>query len=391
MTDSCGKSKKKKFTINATEAGIGIAERALIRLGFETKTNFAKSHYIGRSTVTKFFSRKPIQLDTFKKICQELKLNWREIAGIEEAQSQQPKIDSRKNLAKDGEARQMGESGSRQVTIIEPSTGTIKAEITLTGNINSVSNLKILETILREHSGNTIQIQDIQEGSIKLTIEGSPEDIKKLVARIKSGELSQIYTFPVEDIQILTENSEDNSSDFGNSKWRLVQEIVTNSIIGRKLRGADFSDTDLRGADLINANLRGADLVNADLINANLRGANLINADLINANLRGADLIDADLINANLRGANLIDADLINANLRGANLIDADLINANLINANLINANLIDTDLINASVEQARFSNNQGISESMKRDLISRGAIFIDSLGSGDRSLVPTR
>ena len=361
MTDSCGKSKKKKFTINATEAGIGIAERALIRLGFETKTNFAKSHYIGRSTVTKFFSRKPIQLDTFKKICQELKLNWREIAGIEEAQSQQPKIDSRKNLAKDGEARQMGESGSRQVTIIEPSTGTIKAEITLTGNINSVSNLKILETILREHSGNTIQIQDIQEGSIKLTIEGSPEDIKKLVARIKSGELSQIYTFPVEDIQILTENSEDNSSDFGNSKWRLVQEIVTNSIIGRKLRGADFSDTDLRGADLINANLRGADLVNADLINANLRGANLINADLINANLRGA------------------------------NLIDADLINANLINANLINANLIDTDLINASVEQARFSNNQGISESMKRDLISRGAIFIDSLGSGDRSLVPTR
>ena len=76
--------KKKKITITASSEGVKIAENALIRLGFDSKSNFATSHYIGRSTVTKFFQCQPIQLDSFKKICQELKLDWRQIAGLSE-------------------------------------------------------------------------------------------------------------------------------------------------------------------------------------------------------------------------------------------------------------------------------------------------------------------
>lgn len=42
-----------------------------------------------------------------------------------------------------------------------------------------------------------------------------------------------------------------------------------------------------------------------------------------------------------------------------------------------------------ANVENARFRNNLGMDESMKQDLIKRGAIFKDS--PGDRSSVPVR
>jgi DNA-binding Xre family transcriptional regulator len=92
MTDLITR-KKKRITITASSEGVEIAENALIRLGFDSKSNFAKTHFLARSTVTKFFHCQPIQLDSFKKICQELKLDWRKIARLsEEQQSQQLEI-----------------------------------------------------------------------------------------------------------------------------------------------------------------------------------------------------------------------------------------------------------------------------------------------------------
>ena len=51
--------------------------------------------------------------------------------------------------------------------------------------------------------------------------------------------------------------------------------------------------------------------------------------------------------------------------------------------------NLSDADLSGVNVSNARFRDNLGISESMKRDLIQRGAVFEDS-PPGDRSGVLT-
>ncbi|MEB3181679.1 MAG: hypothetical protein VKL59_21995 [Nostocaceae cyanobacterium] len=64
--------KKQKITYIATPAGVEQAERALQRLGCESKIDFAKSQYLARNTVTKFFQRQPIQLDSFKRICEGL-------------------------------------------------------------------------------------------------------------------------------------------------------------------------------------------------------------------------------------------------------------------------------------------------------------------------------
>jgi len=428
--------KKRKITITASSEGVKIAENALIRLGFNSKIKLAKSRLLGRSTVTKFFQCQPIQLDSFKKICQELKLDWRKIGGIsEEKQSRIPEINDCINPdINEGGERMLTPTFSRKVTVIDKKTNTIKAEIKLIGDINSLGDLSSVEFILREFSGDTIKITDIKEGSIRLTVEGSQEDIARLVSLIKSGELKEVSGFPVEDVQILSESSEDDESNELNNKWHLVREIVTQGFRHRNLSGVDLSDADLSDADLSGADLSGADLSGADLSGADLSGAYLIDADLSGAdlshaylsraNLSGANLSRADLSGANLSGANLRSANLSRVNLRsanlsranlsradlsgadlsgadlsrsyliGANLIRADLIRADLIDADLSGADLIGADLSGADlsktkVEKARFSSNLGISESMKQDLIKQGAIFEDY--PGDRSEVLTK
>ena len=76
-----------------------------------------------------------------------------------------------------------------------------------------------------------------------------------------------------------------------------------------------------------------------------------------------------------------LDKDLVGVDLSGEDLSNDDLRNANLRNANLRNANLSDANLSGATVANASFGYNQGISEIMKRDLVSKGATFQDSLG----------
>ena len=350
--------KKKKITITASSEGVKIAENALIRLGFESKFNFAKSQLLGRSTVTKFFQCESIQLDSFKKICQELKLDWRKIAELsEEKPSQIAGITDCKNLdINEGRERMLTPTFYRKVTVIDKKTNTIKAEIKLIGDINSFGDSSRVEFILREFAGDTIKITDIKEGSIRLTVEGSQEDIDRLVSRIKSGELKEVSGFPVEDVQILSESSEDDESNELNNKWCLVRGIVTQGIRHRNLSGVDLSDADLSGANLGFADLSGADLNSADLSGAELSGADLNSADLSDAYLRGANLRSADLKSADLRGADLKSANLINADLRGADLRGADLKSANLSGANLRGADLSGANLSGASLSFANLS-----------------------------------
>ncbi|BAZ33704.1 hypothetical protein NIES4074_62180 (plasmid) [Cylindrospermum sp. NIES-4074] len=76
--------KKQRITYKASMQGIEKATRTLQRLGFGSKKLFGESKGISRSTVTKFFQRQPIQLDSFKSICEALTLDWAEIVEITE-------------------------------------------------------------------------------------------------------------------------------------------------------------------------------------------------------------------------------------------------------------------------------------------------------------------
>ncbi|MEG4282630.1 hypothetical protein QUB68_05845 [Microcoleus sp. A006_D1] len=209
MPDASPCRKKKKLTLVASKQGVEIAERALIRLGFDSKSNFAVAQRLSRSTVTNFFKQVPIQLDSFKTICDALKLKWQEIAGITGESINYDQIERQVNPSPDIEEGVKLKMLSRTVTVVDEPTQTSKAVITLKGDIDSISNLQILAFILKEYGGHTIQITDIKEGSIKLIIEGSQEDIERLLIQIQSGELTELDGFPVEDAQILSESSEE--------------------------------------------------------------------------------------------------------------------------------------------------------------------------------------
>ncbi|MFM6581148.1 MAG: hypothetical protein ACKPJ9_02750 [Dolichospermum sp.] len=180
------------MTITASPELIKRAEKALFRLGYESKFSFAEK-VISRSTVTKFFKGEPIAIDSFKTICEALTLNWQDFLTTEQP-VEISSIDSETKI------------------II------IKVVITLDGDINSVDKIEFLQAmqaILRQYSGNTITITDVKSGSIKLFIEGNQADIERLVDLIQGKILTELNGFPIQSIEML--HTDENRDDQQNN------------------------------------------------------------------------------------------------------------------------------------------------------------------------------
>lgn len=73
---------KERLTIKATPQGLNKARKAMLRMGYGSKTIFAQCIGLGRTTVTKFFQQQSIEYDSFKKICDNLELNLKDIAEL---------------------------------------------------------------------------------------------------------------------------------------------------------------------------------------------------------------------------------------------------------------------------------------------------------------------
>jgi uncharacterized protein YjbI with pentapeptide repeats len=352
MIESSLPKTKKKITFTASEKGTIKAENSLKRLGFESKSSFATSQRISRSTVTKFFQREPIQLDSFQRICSALTLNWLE---IEEMSSETEELKRSFILDRNipDVTVEVGEMTKlrRQVTVLDSDGDKIKAVITLEGDIDSVDNWKTFQLILRQYSGYSINIIDVQAGSIRLILNGSSEDIQRIFLLIESGELAKLNGFPITDIELLNVSSNTEQDN----KWQLVQEIIDHALMERDLRNRDLSDTDLSFTALRSANLYGANLTDANLSNANLTSANLNYANLYGADLRFANLSYANL-GANLKSANLYGANFEGVKWCGANLYGASLLKANLFGADLRSVNLCSVNLIGASLRGAELT-----------------------------------
>jgi transcriptional regulator with XRE-family HTH domain len=206
MTQTPGRS-----TLTASAEVRKKAKTALLRLGY-TQQVLADFLKLSRSTVSKFFTGKPIRVDGYKQICDELGLNWEDCLPRE-----QPIVRSQTDFfciaVTDQEEKTMQtlHRQSRQIIVIDRQNKTQKAEIVLTGDVDSVENLKILEEILRQHSGDTILIFDIKSGSIRLFIEGCDADIEKLINLVQSKTLTELNTFPIESIRILDADEPSNN------------------------------------------------------------------------------------------------------------------------------------------------------------------------------------
>ncbi|MBO3463023.1 pentapeptide repeat-containing protein [Aetokthonos hydrillicola] len=351
-----------------------------------------------RQTVIKFFASKPVEKRLFQAICNELDLEWGEIAELEIEQEQSSRNSVMNTAQKNTCEIASGDYSTTKVltppvsvAIEQKPSGKGKAIFVLTGTIDSVDEelLRALETHLRTISKDALlTIKKTEEGSIKITLEASLKGLERLVALFNSGELTEVLGIPVEDVQLLPSTTRDEDQD----KSRLVQEIIAQGAKGRNLCDVDLSGANLSGADLSNADLSCADLSDTDLRKANLSGsdlncADLSGTDLTDADLSGAylhdaiidsatrisdkwrlvweivnhgsegrDLRGAMLWNNNLKGAILWNANLSGANLRNANLSDANLRNANLSGAYLSYANLSGANLSGATLWNANLS-----------------------------------
>lgn len=369
-------------TLRASTEGLDIVDKARCKKGWnKTSKEWADLAMTSRATLRRFWAGVAISSETFQDICFAAGIeNWESITDLAE------KIEH------------VSRSGSKRLTFA------------IAGSIEEIDKQKLdaIVGLLRKLGGDTsIEILDVEEGSIKLILGGSSEGLDRLKDLFESGQLANIFEISVEDVHFL-------------EKRELLQLIRKNGGLGFNLSGVDLSDSNLAGINLVESNLIGADLSNTNLANAHLIIANLTNADLSKANLMNARLMSsnltsadlsnaylvnaemsrsyalyADLSNANLRGANLSVANLIGADLSNASLMSADLSIANFLGADLSNADLTGSDLNNATliganlsnanfrdttVSKARFGLGIGLSEQEKRYLVSKEAIFDSSL-----------
>lgn len=160
MTTDKTDTKRKRLTITLSEKGKHKAELASRRMGLMTKSNLAEISFLSRSTVTKFFTSKPISLESFKRICDLLRLDPLEVAELED---KKPFESISLSLEREKELN-VSEKPIRQVKVIDSDTEEIKVSIKLQGDLNSVASINLITTILKEHSGNKIEIIDISEG-----------------------------------------------------------------------------------------------------------------------------------------------------------------------------------------------------------------------------------
>jgi uncharacterized protein YjbI with pentapeptide repeats len=365
-------------SFRVSEEGLKRAKEAFHLTGW-TQEYLAGSVACKRQTVAKFFAGGDVEKRFFEAICRELNLKVAEIADFESEEGQ-----LNTSVSVNGNREQ------NLVTLTQKQTESDeeKFSFSILGTASKVDipKLKAIVAHLQKITGDTsIEIVDIEKGSIRLILEGSQESLEQIEALFKSGQLTEVQGIPVQDVQFVTPQIPEPDEDIqtidrkrlafiitgsasseeiqelkaaftetldndkeieADDKARLVQEIIT-----RRAKDRDLSGAYLRGAILSGAYLRGAILSGADLSGAILSGANLSGAILSGAILSGAILSGANLSGANLSGAILSDA-----NLSGVDLSDADLISANLSDAILSRAILSGAYLSRAILSRAILS-----------------------------------
>jgi len=205
-------------SFRVSKEGLKRAKEAFQRTGW-TQEYLAGSANCTRQTVNKFFARGLIEKRLFGAICTELKLELEEIADLEWEEEQSSKfLDSDNNMT----------------VIIEQqkTTDEDKLAYAIAGSVSKVDipKLKAIVALLQKITGDTsIEIVDIEQGSIKLILEGSQQSLEQLEALFKAGQLTEVLGILVQDVQFVTRKSSEADEDIkGIEKKRLVFTITGN-------------------------------------------------------------------------------------------------------------------------------------------------------------------
>ncbi|HAH10003.1 MAG TPA: hypothetical protein DCL48_07875, partial [Alphaproteobacteria bacterium] len=124
-----------------------------------------------------------------------------------------------------------------------------------------------------------------------------------------------------------------------------ASERFSRDFEGRRLRAADFTETDLTMSDFRDADLTASKLDQTWLISARFDSAQLAYSDLYQTKMHGASFRGASLEGASLYGTEMHGANLNEANLNFTRITLAKLQGASMIASNLIRAQLNEVDM----------------------------------------------
>jgi uncharacterized protein YjbI with pentapeptide repeats/transcriptional regulator with XRE-family HTH domain len=359
-------------SIRVSEEGFKKAKEAFERTGW-TQDHLAGRVNCTRQTINKFFAKKNIDKLFFQAICIALNLELEEIAHLE---SEENELNTSFNTNdRSVQPLQLNTSETSQdhcynidattdpavVTEEQNQANEERTAFAIAGSIPKVNiqKLKAIVGVLQKITGDiSIEIIDIEKGSIKLILEGSQESLEMIETLFKSGELREIEGFLVENVQFTIPKNPKRfilylyNKYIKLSKRRQLMFTISGSVSLEELQqlkaafnGTLDNDKELEARKQTLKNTLFAFLRDAVLRNSFLRNALLRNVDLSSIRLRDANLIGANLSGINLSGINLSGINLSGINLSGANLSDINLSGANLTRANLTRANLFGSNL----------------------------------------------
>jgi DNA-binding XRE family transcriptional regulator len=214
-------------SLRVSEEGLKKAKEAFKRAGW-TQDHLAGRADCTRQTVHKFLNGRDVEKRIFEAICGELKLTVGEIADFESEEEQLSK-----SLGSNGSSVQTLQGNTSESSqercgnmdvLTEPVAETKEQNQTyeerlafaIAGSVSKVDiqKLKAIVGVLQKITGDTsLEIVDIEKGSIRLILEGSQESLEQIEALFKSGQLTEVEGFRVEDVQFVNPKNLEHEVD----------------------------------------------------------------------------------------------------------------------------------------------------------------------------------
>jgi RNA polymerase sigma factor (sigma-70 family) len=117
----------------------------------------------------------------------------------------------------------------RRVTVRD-SNSEVELEITLEGDfaveVRAGFSGKI-EVCMKNSSGDSIRITGMRPGSIKITVQGSPQDIARLIEKIRSRELAEMEGLPILGFRRLDHNESVDANQRVNQEYKESTDEIT--------------------------------------------------------------------------------------------------------------------------------------------------------------------
>ncbi len=219
-------------SIKATPLGLKRLEEKR-RMSGKTAEVIGGLAGVSRSLAQKFFKGQPISVENFQSLCTILEVNWEEIAESEE--------------------------------IVVSARNRKRMAFVISGSFKDLDPTKLaklqamVRTLQQLAEDTTIETVDIEEGSIRLILEGSDEGVGRLKQLFDKGELANVLGMSVMAVEPI-ESDVLNLGEIGEDclKTLLVSMIRSQGASGADLSGADLSGADLSGADLSGVNFDDA-------------------------------------------------------------------------------------------------------------------------------------